>query len=205
MDDQGIIFQFYVLIKYLVTAAVMVVIVAMIARLTFNYTDPNPFGSIGKFSYWLKKQTDSLVHPWANLLARGGVDARIAPLITILAVCVVGYFGLQLAWNVLFTLDGVIKSLATGRLVSLVGYLLYGVLAVYSLLIVIRIVFSWFLSFDNAVMKFLVRVTEPVLAPFRRFIPPIGFIDISPIIVLFLLNFLQAAVYGVLISAPRSF
>ena len=198
-------FQLYILLRYAIVAIVMVVILAMITRLIFNYTDPNPFGSLGKFSYWLKKKTDSIVRPAAEMLGAFRIDARIAPLISILGVCVVAYFSLQLIWNVLFMLDGVADSLATGRVAALIGYLLYGLLAIYSLLIVIRIVFSWVMSYTNPVLRFLIRVTEPILGPFRRMIPPLGMFDISPIIVLFLLGFLQTAVEGVLINAPPQF
>jgi YggT family protein len=197
--------QLYNLLRYAIVAIVMVVILAMIARLIFNYTDPNPFGSLGKFSYWLKKKTDSIVRPAAEMLGAFRIDARIAPLISILGVCVVAYFSLQLIWNVLFMLDGVTESLKTGRLIALIGYLLYGLLAIYSLLIVVRIVFSWVMSYSNPVLRFLIRVTEPILGPFRRIIPPLGMFDISPIIVLFLLGFLQTAVAGVLIASPTGF
>jgi YggT family protein len=197
--------QLYILLRYAIVAVVMVVITAMLVRLIFNYADPNPFGSLGKFAYWLKKKTDSIVRPAADFLGAFRIDARIAPLVSILGVCVVAYFSLQLIWNVLFMLSGVTDSLATGRVVALIGYLLYGLLAIYSLLIVVRIVFSWVMSYTNPVLRFLIRVTEPILGPFRRMIPPLGMFDISAIIVLFLLGFLQSAVYGVLIAAPASF
>lgn len=198
-------FQLYVLLRYAIVAVVLVVTTAMILRLIFNYADPNPFGSLGKFSYWLKKKTDKIVRPAAEFLGAFRMDARIAPLISILGICVVAYFLLQLVWNVLYMLDGVADSLATGRVAALIGYLLYGLLAIYSLLIVIRIVFSWVMNYTNPVLRFLIRVTEPVLGPFRRIIPPLGMFDISPIIVLFLLGFLQSAVEGVLIKSPAAF
>ena len=81
----------------------------------------------------------------------------------------------------------------------LIGFLLYGVLAIYTLLIFMRIVFQWGMSQVNPVMRFLVRVTDPVLLPFRRIIPPIGMFDISPIIVMFLLQLFQTAVAGTLL------
>ena len=197
--------QLYNLLRYAIVAVVLVVITAMLVRLVFNYADPNPFGSLGKFSYWLKKKTDSIVRPAAEFLGAFRIDARIAPLVSILGVCVIAYFSLQLIWNVLFMLNGIAESLATGRVVALIGYLLYGTLAIYSLLIVVRIVFSWVMQYTNPVLRFLIRVTEPILGPFRRMIPPLGMFDISPIIVLFLLGFLQTAVAGVLITAPVGF
>ena len=36
-------------------------------------------------------------------------------------------------------------------------------------------------------MRFLIRVTEPVLAPLRRYIPPMGGLDFTPMVALILL------------------
>ena len=59
-------------------------------------------------------------------------------------------------------------------------------------------ILSWLFAFDvinhrnrfvNQLAGFLDAVTRPLLEPFRRIIPPLGGIDISPIVVLLLLNF----------------
>ena len=73
-------------------------------------------------------------------------------------------------------------------------------LAVYSMLIVARIIFAWGMSYGNRIMRFLVRVTEPILGPFRRIIPPLGMFGISPIIVLLILQLFQRAIAGTLIG-----
>jgi YggT family protein len=96
-----------------------------------------------------------------------------------------------------FTIDGVASELIGGSITKIVGYILFGALGLYSLAIVIRIVLSWVMSFTNPILRFLRRITDPILEPFRRIIPPLGMFDISPIIVLILLSFLQAAVRGV--------
>ena len=44
----------------------------------------------------------------------------------------------------------------------------------------------------NQISRLIVDVTEPIVGPIRRFVPPLGgMIDLSPIIALFLLQFLQ--------------
>lgn len=65
----------------------------------------------------------------------------------------------------------------------------------YGLCIILRIPLSWFPirqgTFLGTINNFLARVTEPVLAPVRRIIPPVGgggiALDLSPMIVLILL------------------
>jgi len=47
------------------------------------------------------------------------------------------------------------------------------------------------------------QITEPILGPLRRVIPTIGMIDISPIVALFLLQFIQVALQSALHSALR--
>lgn len=190
----------YPVIQGFIVFCVMIVVILMIMRLIFNYTDPNPFGKIGRFSFKLKKMTDRFVYPVASFLARMKVDTRIAPLLSILIFIVAGYFVLQLFYNLFFTIDGVGKSVVAGSITRIVGYLLYGFLGIYSLLIVVRIVLSWVTSSINRVTLFLIKLTDPILEPFRRIIPPIGMFDISPIVVLFLLHFLQMAVAGVMLS-----
>jgi YggT family protein len=63
------------------------------------------------------------------------------------------------------------------------GNPLYDLGQLYLLLLLIRAVMSWFPYNPNSplspIFRFVVKVTEPVLAPFRRLIPPIGMLDIS--------------------------
>ena len=68
-------------------------------------------------------------------------------------------------------------------------------LQVYVYVFFARVIFSWVQAFGaripDALMpvyKFLHDVTEPVLAPFRRIIPPVGMFDISFIVVLLILQ-----------------
>jgi YggT family protein len=71
--------------------------------------------------------------------------------------------------------------------------LLYDVLStilnLYSIAVIIYVFMSWFPnSRETPIGYFLGRIVEPYLEPFRRFIPPIGMIDISPIVALFVLH-----------------
>lgn len=58
--------------------------------------------------------------------------------------------------------------------------------------ILVRILLSWIpMSQDNAIIRLLNQITEPILAPARRIIPPMGGMDFSPMIVLLLLYMVQ--------------
>jgi len=187
----------YPTIKGFVIFLLTLLAFVMLVRMILNYADPNPFGMMGRFSYKLKKATDSLVWPAANILSRLRVNTKVAPLITILIGCVAAYFLLQIIREVISTFDGVAVGVASFSITRILGHLLYGLLSIYSLMIVIRIIFSWVSQTGNRFTRFLGRFTDPLLVPFRRIIPPLGMFDISPIIVLLLLSFLRAAVAGV--------
>jgi YggT family protein len=65
-------------------------------------------------------------------------------------------------------------------------------LRVLTFAIIGRALISWFApSSDNPLVRILIEVTEPILAPLRRIIPLIGMIDITPIVAIFLLQLLQ--------------
>ena len=80
------------------------------------------------------------------------------------------------------------------------GFLLFILTNVISLLvlaIIISAVLSWLVAFNvinlrnqfvYSVARVLDAVTTPVLAPFRRLIPPLGGVDISPIIAILILQ-----------------
>ncbi|MGY4689749.1 YggT family protein [Salibacterium sp. K-3] len=76
-----------------------------------------------------------------------------------------------------------------------IGNLLLLGMQIYSYLIIIYILLSWFPNArESSFGQILGTIVEPYLEPFRRFIPPLGMIDISPIVAIVALHF---ATYGV--------
>ncbi len=71
--------------------------------------------------------------------------------------------------------------------------LLARILQIYTFVLLIRILMSWIPNIDpyHPVVRILYQITEPVLEPARKLIPPIGAIDISPIVVFIVLGILQ--------------
>jgi YggT family protein len=184
------------IVYYLIVAVIVGVIVLVLLRVGVEFADLNPF-SWTKLT--VRRFSDPLVNPVRRGLMRVGVDQKLAPLVTILITILAGWFLWKLVATVLFTIDGVIASVILGAPIRLAGFVLFGILAVYSLLIMMRVIFSWGMSYGNRVMRFLIRVTEPILGPARRLIPTMGMWDISPIIVILLLQLLQGAVAEMLI------
>jgi YggT family protein len=82
-----------------------------------------------------------------------------------------------------------------GNALSAVAIILDYVLTLYMWVIIARALISW-VNPDpwNPIVQFLNRATEPVLAPFRRSIGLRIGVDVSPIIVILIIIFLQKAV-----------
>ena len=78
-------------------------------------------------------------------------------------------------------------------------WLVNAVLGLMTWAIIISAIMSWLFAFDvinhrnrfvNQLAMFLDSITGPILAPFRRFIPSLGGIDISPVVAILTLQFL---------------
>jgi YggT family protein len=94
-------------------------------------------------------------------------------------------------------------SLDGKLMVAILNFVFFIAGALLSLLwwaIIISAVLSWLVAFDvinlrnravYQISTFLDRVTGPVLRPFQRIIPPLGGVDISPIVVLLIITAVQ--------------
>ena len=74
------------------------------------------------------------------------------------------------------------------------------VLKLYSWALIISVILSWLVAFNvlnthsplvSAIGGFLYRLTEPLLKPIRQFLPDFGGIDISPVVLLLLIWFVE--------------
>lgn len=83
---------------------------------------------------------------------------------------------------------------------ALVVQILESILEMYIWVVIAAVVMSWLLAFNvvnyhNNIVRTVVRIldvlTEPVFRFVRRFIPPIGGLDLSPIVVFFAVWILQ--------------
>ena len=75
-----------------------------------------------------------------------------------------------------------------------IAFLIYQVLGFYSWIIVAAVIVSWLTAFNvinqhnnfvRSLLHMLYALTEPVFRPVRKIIPPMGGLDLSPLVVLF--------------------
>ena len=93
-------------------------------------------------------------------------------------------------------------------------FIVDALLGLLVLAIIISAVMSWLVAFDvinlrnqfvYSVSRFLDAVTRPILAPVQRIIPPLGGVDISPIVVLLVIEgvrrYILPLIFGPIIAA----
>lgn len=72
---------------------------------------------------------------------------------------------------------------------TLVIGIIMQLITLYSWALIIYILMSWFPNArESSIGQFLGRICDPYLEPFRRIVPPLGMIDISPIVAFFVLK-----------------
>lgn len=139
------------------------------------------------------------------------------PLLRPLRRLIPGLWGLDLAALVLMWVLKIIELLLLGANFN-AGLLLFAAVQLISLaiyvfifVIIIQVILSWlsllgsqpFLN-SHPLVRLLYQLSEPVLRPIRRFLPPISGLDLSPMVAMILLIFLNKLLYDFLSLAGFS-
>jgi|SRR6185369_9649774 len=181
----------YPWISLVVWSAFLVFMAILLLRLIYSYTDPNPFGAVGRFGYKVRKLTEKWVYPSARFLATFRIDVRLAPILTILITLVITYFAMSILYETFRVIDKFGQVTETGNTKGFIGLVIYALLDILVLFIFIRFISSWFVFHSKTFLGFVKRVTDPIMTPAQRLIPTVGMFDISAMIVLILISFLQ--------------
>ena len=79
-------------------------------------------------------------------------------------------------------------------------YLVLQVLKLYSYVVIANVIISWLIAFNvlntqnrfvYSILELTYRLTDPILIRIRRFLPNLGSLDISPLILLLLIWFIE--------------
>ena len=151
----------------------------------------SPFGPIARF---FRERIDPLLAPLERRVVRAGGLPASAPWWALGAIVVGGIVLLAL---VDFT-GGLLVDVARGvdggpR--GLVGLLVYWAFAFLKIAIIVRVISSWLpMGPFSPWVRWSFTLTEPLLAPLRRIIPPIRSIDITPIVAFFVIGIVESLV-----------
>lgn len=88
----------------------------------------------------------------------------------------------------------------------MIGQILYTTIEMFFnivfLLILARIVLSFLPQYQsNSIAQVVMGITEPILSPFQRLIPPIGMLDISPMVAIIVMGIIQQILLFVVANA----
>jgi len=168
---------------YLVQTAIGIYLLIMLMRFVLQLVLADFYNPISQF---LVRATNPLVLPVRRILpARGRFDAAsfllavVIQLLGIIALLVMNGFSLPgpsllLAWSVIAVI---------GLLVKIYFFALLGM-----------IILSWIAPGSaNPAAYLMYQITEPLMEPFRRLLPPLGGLDFSPILLFILINVVQIA------------
>jgi YggT family protein len=187
----------YPILSLIVWSIFLLFTAILLIRLIISYADPNPFGTIGRFGFKLRRFTEKWVYPSARFLANFRIDTRLAPILTILVALVITYFAMSIIGETFRVIDKFGLVTQSGNIKAFIGLVIYALFDVLILFIFIRFISSWFVFTRRTFLGFVKRVTDPIMVPAQRLIPTIGMFDISAMIVLILISFLQMIVANV--------
>ena len=182
--------------RYLVQTAFGVLLFAVLVRLLLQLARADFYNPISQF---IVKVTSPLLRPLRRIIPPlGRLDS--ASLVLALAIqCI--------ATLVVLALLG----FSIGNPLLLLAWSLLGILSlllnIYFFGILLLIVFSWIApQSHHPGIALLYQLTEPVMAPVRRLLPPLGGLDLSPILVFVIINVLEILLRGLAqgVGLPRS-
>lgn len=168
---------------YLVYVFFGLYLMVMLLRFLLQLTRADFYNPI---SQTLVKLTNPLVIPLRRILpGYGGIDLASLLVALILQMLMIALLVALQTGALLPVLPLVMASL-----IGLAAYLV----KIYFFAILAMIILSWIAQGgNNPALRLLFQLTEPVMAPFRKVLPPMGGLDLSPIFVFILINIIQIA------------
>lgn len=156
----------------------------------------NPFGRLGRFS---RRVVDPLLAPFERRLTLSGRSAANAGWWMLGAVVVAGLVVIALLD---FLRDEMVRTAmaAYGGPLGIVRLIVGWAFTIVQIALLVRVFASWFrVNPFSRWMRVVHALTEWILRPIRRLVPPIGgMIDLSPLIAYFLLGLVESIVLGAL-------
>ena len=170
-------------IQYLLVTIFDLYVMVIIFRFLLQLFRADFYNPLSQF---IVKATNPLLVPMRKVLPGvGGLD---------IASLVFAYLVVLLKLLVLYALSSAGVSVAQILVIGMAD-LLSQVVSLLFWLVLIRAVVSWINpGLNNPFILVIFQVTEPIMAPVRRLIPPMGGLDLSPIILILGLQFLLVAI-----------
>lgn len=166
------------ILLYLIQTAMTLYLTAVLLRFCLQWAKADFYNPLSQF---IVKVTNPLVTPLRRVVPSiAGLD--LASLVLALLVALLGFI-------VVFALFGSGIPNPGALLIWSVIAVIWHLINMYFFLILAMIVLSWIAGGNyNPGIAFIYQLTEPVMAPFRKLLPAIGGLDLSPILVFIVIN-----------------
>jgi YggT family protein len=156
----------------------------------------NAFGTIARFC---RSAVDPLIVPVERVVIRAGGTPASAPWWALVAVVIGGILLLSLLGAVRDLLLGLLYAISAGPTAA-VRLVIAWTFQLLQIALLVRVITSWVgVSPYSRWVRWAYVLTEWILRPLRQVIPPVGMMDITPIVAYFLLWVLQVAVLRVVV------
>ncbi len=175
--------------SFLISTLFELYILIVLLRLLFQYLRMDFYNPVSQF---IVRASNPVLRPLRRFIpGYRGID--MATLVLLLALSMLEY-------GLLGLIMGHALGLA-GLLVLSVAKLLDLLLNVFLFAIIIQVILSWLAPGSyNAVTQIVYGLSEPLLRPARQILPPMGGLDLSPLIVLVLIKLTSILVIGPLLG-----
>ena len=176
---------------YLLQTFLSLYLVAMLLRFLLQLVRADFYNPVSQF---LVKITNPVLIPMRRIIPGfGGLDVAALVIAIVLQMIAIA---LLMALNGI-GLPGVI-TLLVWAVLGVIGLLIN----IYFFALLATIILSWIApGSSHPVLYLLHQITEPVMAPVRQLLPPMGGLDLSPILLFILINIIQIALRHVSAAA----
>ena len=172
------------LVFYILNTVVAVVVALLGLRFLLQLAQANYYNPI---SQGINRFAAPIIGPFASLPTVGSVNFSV-----LAAAVVVQGLGATLCFLLLGGIPGVVQ-LVVWSILSVFGLLLD--LVFYAL--IGMIILSWLApNASHPGAEILMQVSEPFMAPFRKIMPDMGGLDLSPILLFIVINVIEAFIVG---------
>ena len=155
-----------------------------------------PFNPIARF---FRRTVDPMMAPVERRIVRAGGLPQNAPWWSLAVVVVAGIIVLSLLRFLLARIAEADHLISMGG-AGIFRLIISWTLGIVQVALIVRVVSSWFrLSPYSPWVRWSYVLTEPILRPLRQIIPPLGMVDVTPIVAYFIIWLLE----GFLLGATR--
>lgn len=169
---------------------------AALVALTFWLVRARHLAPFGAWPRLVRRASDPVLHPLERRLVRAGRNPQDAPLWLFGFTVLGGLLLISLTdWGIEFWFRA--RLAAGGGAGGVAAFVINGVFGLLIAALIIRVVASWFgIGVYHRHFRPLILLTEWLVAPIRRVLPPTGMLDFSPLVAWLVLVLLRSLLLG---------